>query len=91
MGAREAGGRLCAAVRCVSCVQSSDMLAEPPNTDPTRPWPIGVAAAQGLTGGEGFHYLDSRPLSVCTWRWEELRVAAKKSCNSLPLGFISGI
>lgn len=34
MGAREAGGsRFCAVVRCVSCVLSSDMLAEPPNTD----------------------------------------------------------
>ena len=51
MGAREAGGsRFCAVVRCVSCVQSSDMLAEPPNTGATRPWPRGVAGPQRLVG-----------------------------------------
>ena len=55
MGAREAGGsRFCAVVRCVSCVQSSDMLAEPPNTDATRPWPRSVAAGRaGHAVGNG--------------------------------------
>ena len=62
MGAREAGGsRFCAVVRCVSCVQSSDMLAEPPNTDATRPWPRSVAG-QGTLSGMACLHLRARRL-----------------------------
>ena len=82
MGAREAGGsRFCAVVRCVSCVQSSDMLAEPPNTDATRPWPRGEAGLHRLVGS-GSSPLEAKDVCVVG----EVRVKAAVTCFAVQGG-----
>ena len=80
--AQEAGGsRCCAAVRCVSCVQSSDMLAEPPNTDATRPWPRGEAGLHRLVGS-GSSPLEAKDVCVVG----EVRVKAANTCFAVQGG-----
>ena len=82
MRAQEAGGsRCCAAVRCVSCVQSSDMLAEPPNTDATRPWPRGEAGLHRLVGS-GSSPLEAKDVCVVG----EVRVKAANTCFAVQGG-----
>ena len=82
MRAQEAGGsRCCAAVRCVSCVQSSDTLAEPPNTDATRPWPRGEAGLHRLVGS-GSSPLEAKDVCVVG----EVRVKAANTCFAVQGG-----